>query len=161
MKKMSRCHVLHQHIDPAKVVELRLAALEQDPDCFGEKLREALMRSEDDWSVWFAARTGNRNRIFVLESGGRYVGMCGVFWRDDPDAGSYLWGAYVQPDHRKKGLARHLVSRVLDYIGSDGIPSVGLRIEKSNTRAFEFFRSLGFRDVGSKTAVTEMKLTPR
>ena len=56
----------------------------------------------------------------------------------------------VHPEHRRRGLGRHLLGRILDEARAKGCRSVVLEVRASNTPARRLYTSLGFRTVGRR-----------
>lgn len=54
----------------------------------------------------------------------------------------------VAPEHRRRGVARALVERVLAALGTRGVRRVYLEVRESNTAARRLYEQLGFAAVG-------------
>lgn len=57
-------------------------------------------------------------------------------------------GLAVLPSHRRKGVARALMARVIDRARSEGVPALSLSVEDGNDAARVLYESLGFVKVG-------------
>ncbi|KAL0023770.1 hypothetical protein WJX77_004024 [Trebouxia sp. C0004] len=53
----------------------------------------------------------------------------------------YIWGVFVEPKHRKKGLARQLTHQAVIYLQSLGCTRIVLHASASGT---SIYKSLGF-----------------
>ncbi|MBN2558657.1 MAG: GNAT family N-acetyltransferase [Clostridia bacterium] len=87
----------------------------------------------------FLARNPETN--FVAEEDGRIVGaiLCGQDGRR-----AYIYHAYVQPDHRQKGIGKSLVDAVLKKLDGIGITKVALTVFCSNELGNKFWDNMGF-----------------
>jgi GNAT superfamily N-acetyltransferase len=65
-----------------------------------------------------------------------------VLWRDEPDC-VYLRQIFVQREHRRQGVARHLMLSVFERW-----PAKRLTVDvlAGNARALAFWRRMGYRD---------------
>jgi GNAT superfamily N-acetyltransferase len=65
-----------------------------------------------------------------------------VLWRDEPDC-VYLRQIFVQREHRRQGVARHLMLSVFERW-----PDKRLTVDvlAGNARALAFWRRMGYRD---------------
>jgi uncharacterized protein (DUF952 family)/ribosomal protein S18 acetylase RimI-like enzyme len=129
----------------------------RDNDVAPERLRA-------DWEarvVAFvaAARRDSAYRGFIAELEGiGIVGStsCQLFTGLYPDVlepahrlYGYLWGVYVEPDHRRRGIARDLTQAALDYLRSIGCSQVRLHASPAGRPVYA---ELGFE------ATNEMRL---
>jgi GNAT superfamily N-acetyltransferase len=128
---------------------LRLEALESTPHAFGESAEEyritpietirARLRPADDNFVIGA---------FELET---LVGTAG-FYREHRERRrhkGWVWGVFVQAEHRGKGVSRLLLERLLQEARRlDGLTAILLTVSTTQTAARSLYESLGFRTFG-------------
>lgn len=57
-----------------------------------------------------------------------------------------LTDLYVQPEHRKQGVASSLIRRAIQYSHQNGLSEVMLKVDEPNRSAHRLYRSLGFVD---------------
>jgi ribosomal protein S18 acetylase RimI-like enzyme len=122
--------------------------LELTPDRYPEVL--ALMRRTPGVSVReadspeAAARYLARNPglSFIAEADGRVVGcaMCGHDGRR-----GYLQHVVVEPDYRRRGIARALVERCLDGLAQLGIAKTHLDVLATNAGAHAYWANRGWQ----------------
>jgi ribosomal protein S18 acetylase RimI-like enzyme len=124
--------------------ELRLAALRADPLAFGSTASREAAYPDARWQDW-AVRggSGSREATFVAEEPlGRLVGMAGAF----PDnARHHLWGMWVHPSCRGRGIGRALLVTLLGWIDV-GFPGteVLLDVNPDQASAVTIYLATGF-----------------
>ena len=110
-----------------------LASPEQDRGCDVEKVRTSLARPD-------AAIVGARDA-------GKLVAVAGVS-RDEALKRRHIaviWGVYVTPSARGRGLGRSVVSRAMEAARAwPGISSLHLAVSDNATVAKKMYESLGF-----------------
>ncbi|QFU15657.1 GNAT family N-acetyltransferase [Microvirga thermotolerans] len=126
---------------------LRLQALANAPEAFGASYEEEAGQTLDG----IRARIGGHsaNRIFGAWSSGRLVGMAGFAARERLKSRhkGIMWGVYVRPDWRGRGLGEALVRQVIDHAALHVVvleAAVGLH----NESARRTYHKLGFRPYG-------------
>jgi GNAT superfamily N-acetyltransferase len=142
---------------------VRLAALEESPDAFGESL--AVARASD-WSARTASGSAFTDRgVFVALADERTIGM--VFVRcEAPPAAAFLGGMWVHPLYRRRGVGRALVAHGLAFLRSVGQCRVSLWVSSAHSEVLSFYQTLGFLETGatdslrprSPVTITELEL---
>lgn len=84
--------------------EIRLKALRNDPLVFGSNYEKESQFSETDWREYLRAK---EIAVFMIFADEKPIGMTGVsVFRDDPtNKTAILWGTWLEPDFRGKGLS--------------------------------------------------------
>jgi ribosomal protein S18 acetylase RimI-like enzyme len=59
-----------------------------------------------------------------------------------------LWGVFVSPRYRRKGLGRFVVQRAIDHAESAGIRRINLTVYVPNLPAITLYESLQFKHCG-------------
>src|SRR5215472_10849258 len=115
--------------DAAEFVRLRREALEREPASFGESLEEHLKTPLST----FAGRLRENQETFVYGAfdGPALVATAG-FYREQRVKRRHrgaVWGVYVAPDYRGRGVGRGVLSALLDAIHAlPGLKSVYLSV---------------------------------
>lgn len=128
-----------------KVAALRLAALQTDPDAFGDQYVVASRRTTTDWENWLAERTnGNDRELFVLMKAGAYIGMCGAGINRDSIKHGFIWGVYVRSEYRGQGVGDLLMAAAHRWLAARGVVQVDAKVAAPNEVAIKFYRRLGY-----------------
>ncbi len=86
------------------------------------------------------------SRIYLVAmSGHEVLGYCGLMLVGDE---AHVTNVAVHPDHRRRGIARRLLVRMLREAIDREIDAVTLEVRASNTAAQELYRGFGFAPGG-------------
>jgi RimJ/RimL family protein N-acetyltransferase len=135
--------------DAAAFRALRLAALRECPTAFSSSYEE-----ECDIPLAQAAErmAPNRGRaVFGAFNGGDLVGTLGIYRerKRKLDHKAVIWGVYVAPALRGRGIARQLLERALAYAASmPGLLRITLGLNTANAAAIALYESAGFEPFG-------------
>ena len=104
--------------------------------CFSDPWSENSVASELDnpLSLWLVALNG--------ETVAGYVGSQSVL------DGADMMNVAVHPDYRRKGIARELVTGLINALAEKGVKSLALEVRQSNEAAIALYEQLGFLQVG-------------
>jgi ribosomal protein S18 acetylase RimI-like enzyme len=134
--------------------DLRLRSLGDAPDAFASTLDFERGYGQAAWIGWIEGWEGARNALFVAERGVEWIGMAvGSRSGDEPDA--HLYGVWVDPAWRARGIGARLVDRVLGWARSWGARSVILAVTETNASAVAFYERLGFVETGDRHRLRE------
>lgn len=61
------------------------------------------------------------------------------------EAHGFIFDVWVAPEHRGKGVGKHLVSWAADWARSKGYRKIKLEVAETNTHARHLYEELGFR----------------
>ncbi len=84
--------------------ELRLRALAEVPDAFASTLQQELAFPERVWRQ--RAKGGAGSVSFIACEGGAGIGMAAIFKEADAPGRMHLVGMWVDPQHRRRGVAQ-------------------------------------------------------
>ena len=128
---------------------LRLFALEDAPSAFGSSYEEESRFSASTIEGRLALRP-DRGPFGAFE-GDKLVGLVAL-GRESMKKLSHkvtLWGLYVRPEFRSKGIGRALLVEALALARSvPEVVQVSLRVNAGNAGAIRLYESLGFRAFG-------------
>lgn len=122
--------------------DVRLAALAEAPQSFGSTLAR---EQEFDETTW-RSRT-RTSAPFVAEVEGVAVGMASAWHEKDmPPTEQHLVAMWVDPAHRRRGIAELLVRAVADWSADEaGATELSLWVAEGNDAARLLYERLGFR----------------
>jgi GNAT superfamily N-acetyltransferase len=128
--------------------ELRLRALADAPDAFSNTLEEAAALPEQVWRQW--AQGGPASVDFIAWEGNVGVGMAAIFAVDDAPGRMQLVAMWVDPRHRRQGVARALVERAVRWAEERQAREVILWVADHNLPARMLYERVGFRPTGRR-----------
>lgn len=138
--------------DVALYKDIRLAALQADPEAFASTYeREAAF----DDATWRGRITGTPERpfaTFVEEVEGRGVATAGI-GITEWDSAPMLVAMWVRPEARGTGAGRRLVEAALAWARDRGEPEVVLWVVRDNASAIALYSSCGFIASGKTDTV--------
>jgi len=119
---------------------LRLRALADSPDSYSATYESEATRPDG----WLEGLDG---AVFVALEGRDWVGMAGGFGGED-EATIRLWGMWVAPESRGRGLGAALVEAVAGWARSRGASRMDLSVTDRAPAAAALYEHLGFRPTG-------------
>ncbi len=129
--------------DEARVRELRLQALTDEPYAFGSTLERELARTNEDWRRWLSSGV-----TFILEDVHDARGMVAGIHDSSAVGVAHLMAMWVHPAIRGAGGGDALVEAVVDWARAEGASVVRLQVVEDNPRARRFYERNGFRLTG-------------
>ena len=130
---------------------LRMDGLKRDPEAFQETAAEHKSKGGAISREGLAAE----NADFVVGAfvKGVLVGSVG-FQREIGEKvqhKGFIWGLYVMPIWRQKGIARQMLAFLIDRAKAmSGLEQLHLRLSESQYEARKLYESLGFRFYGTE-----------
>jgi ribosomal protein S18 acetylase RimI-like enzyme len=127
---------------------LRLRALREEPEAFGSSYQEARETPLERVRERF-----RQPESFVLGAfeGAELVGTVGCFRRQGVKERhkATIWGMYVAPEHRGRGLGRGLIVQAIEEARVwPALGQIHLTVTTVNEPARRLYRSLGFEVYG-------------
>lgn len=123
----------------------RLRALASDPLAFGATLGEEEAKP-DAW--WQAAAEGAPDRAVLVaqdEGEGAWLGMCGIVTKE---RAADLWGMWVAPEARGRGVARVLLEAAVERARRAGAHELALWVNVAQRDAVRVYEREGFAPSG-------------
>ena len=135
--------------DVADFSDLRLAAIDNAPSSFWPTRDEELSRSTEDMAS--RLRPNRYQTIFGAYQHDVLVGIAGFrreVLRQVRHKGD-IWGVYVAPEWRGQGVARALLTTIIEHARQLGdVTQLKLCVNTQNLAARELYLSLGFEVFG-------------
>lgn len=130
---------------------LRLRALRDAPDSFGEVFTDVAERPISYWEDLTRSVTEpGRDVMFLACEGHDVLGSTyGLLDRARTDAGR-VGGMWVEPAWRRRGVGRALLQQVVGWSRERGLTRLGLWAPDHNLAAIALYSHLGFRNTGAR-----------
>jgi RimJ/RimL family protein N-acetyltransferase len=139
--------------DAAEFQRLRLEALRESPTAFSSSYEDE--RDRDVAKIAERISPDGLGVVFGAFEGGQLIGLAG-FRREGGrkrEHKGFIWGMYVTPTHRRRGVGRQLVESVLSHASSlPGLRRVNLGVNAANSQAIALYEATGFRSYGVERA---------
>ena len=124
---------------------LRLRALAEEPEAFGESVAEAEARDEIEYVARArAASDGDRRAWFLAETSAVMAPIGLAMGRRRPPDECMVFSVWVAEAARHQGVGRALVGAVAAWARSWDARTLVLWVYRSNRRAIDFYEGLGF-----------------
>jgi GNAT superfamily N-acetyltransferase len=134
--------------DVAALRAIRLEALRDSPDAFGETYEECSTWDEEQW-----LHKTHEGNFYLAEVDRHVVGMARGGYHDERPDARFLFSMYVTPAARGGEVARLLVEAVCAWARADGASTLHLYVSNAAPRARAFYLKVGFMDTGSCVAI--------
>jgi len=124
--------------------EIRLEALANNPEAFGSSFESEAAEA----LTWFENRLSG-SEIFGAFSDPELLGIAGFLIQQGPKRAhkATLWGMYVRPQARGRGVARRLAEAVINAARKQA-ELIQLCVVSDNLAAKRLYASLGFVEYG-------------
>jgi len=120
--------------------DIRLSALRESPDAFLSTYEQEQDYSERQWRAEFARGDWN---VGLIE--GRPVSLLGVTRESStPEQECYLEYLWVSPECRRSGVARTMLTAIIERLRTSGMTTVFLWVLDGNEVAVHLYKRVGF-----------------
>ena len=129
---------------------LRLEALRNDPASFADSAEEHLNTTVETSREFLSKKDPAHNFVVGMFEEGKLSGTAGFFRRSNNKERhkGHIWGVYVRPQSRGKGVARALMQEIIRRAhGIEGLEQVTL-VASANLPAQRLYKALGFESYG-------------
>jgi GNAT superfamily N-acetyltransferase len=144
---------LEQH-EVALHRDVRLRALRDTPDAFGESAAEVEARPFSYWEDLTRSVTEPGRHVMFLACEGDTI--CGSTYglrdRESSDAGR-IGGTWVAPVHRRQGVGTALLKSVFSWAREHGLIRLRLWAPAASTAALALYRHAQFEETGQRRAL--------
>jgi GNAT superfamily N-acetyltransferase len=128
--------------------ELRLRALADAPDAFASTLDKEVAFPQEVWRQW--AEGGPTSANFLAHRGGAGIGMAAIFADPSAPRRMHLVAMWVDPSHRRRGVARALIDHTVRWADERQACEVVLWVADHNRAARTLYERIGFRPAGKR-----------
>ncbi len=144
-------------IEPGEVTlhrQVRLSALRDAPDSFGETFADTVARPITYWEELTRSVTKPERHVMFLACEGDDVIGCayGLIDRERGDHGR-VGGMWVSPDARRRGVGGALLAAVVTWARVRGLQRLGLWAPAHQPAALALYRKAGFHETGVRKAM--------
>jgi ribosomal protein S18 acetylase RimI-like enzyme len=129
---------------------LRLQALRNDPAAFADSTEEHLETTVETTRERLSRNDPARNFVVGAVEDEKLIGTAGFFRRKNNKERhkGHIWGVYVQPESRGKGVASALMHEIIRRARDmDGLEQITL-VASANLPAQRLYKALGFESYG-------------
>ena len=128
-----------------RIRDLRLRALQDAPYAFSSSFERERDRTAEDWEELAAGEV-----VFVAIENDEWLGMVGAYIPDTSPEAVGIWGTWVDPQARGRGLGRLLMDAAIEWAEERGATRVDLSVTDRATEARLLYERLGFRPTGER-----------
>jgi ribosomal protein S18 acetylase RimI-like enzyme len=128
--------------------QLRLAALADAPDAFASNLEAELAFPAEVWQQ--RAQGGPASANFIAREGGVDIGLTAISAEPDAPGRMHLVSMWVDPRHRRRGVARALIDQAVRWAVERQAREVISWVADHNTAARRLYERIGFRPTGAR-----------
>ncbi|WP_197331037.1 GNAT family N-acetyltransferase [Ralstonia syzygii] len=127
---------------------LRLKAIQDSPSAVQPTYEEEAARTLDD--MRHRIRATEHEVVFGAFRGDALIGVTGLRRHVPVQAAhkAVLWGVFVDPAHRRGGVARRLLDAAIGHARSARVLQIQLCVNTENPRALALYRGVGFEAFG-------------
>jgi ribosomal protein S18 acetylase RimI-like enzyme len=139
--------------DAAAYHALRLHALRESPAAFGSTYESEVDTPLEQVAARLAQSNGGEDVVFGAfgEEDGGLIGLAGLGRQTGRKTRhrAHVWGMYVAPQARGRGVGRALMDRLIAHARSlPGVERLTLGVEPTNAPARTLYHTLGFVTYG-------------
>jgi GNAT superfamily N-acetyltransferase len=128
--------------------ELRLRALADAPDAFASTLEDEAALPKQVWRQRAEGAAASAN--FIACEDGADIGMAAIFAVAAAPGRMHLVGMWVDPPHRRRGVAQALIEQAMRWAEERQAREVILWVTDHNIPARMLYQRVGFQPTGQR-----------
>jgi GNAT superfamily N-acetyltransferase len=128
--------------------DIRLRALADVPDAFSSTLERELAFGDEVW----IGRIESAHTLMAWQQGRPIATITGIVDRREPGSREIV-ALWVEPAHRRTGVARTLVLALVDWARDDAADAIALWVTDANSAARLLYERCGFVATGQRDTV--------
>lgn len=154
MTSSSSTEILIRHASPTDLEaykELRLEALKNHPNVFGQDYDNAASKPNEYWENTLKINAQEKV-LFFATNNSQLIGMTGIYRNMSMKTqhAATIWGVYVKPDQRGKQISEKLINSCLNWGKEQNILIVKLAVVTNNIPAIRCYEKCGFKIYGTE-----------
>ena len=131
--------------------DLRLRALETDPDAFGSTFAEERVKPVTAWQEWAAEGWGlGAQTTLVALVGDRWLGMGVCIVAEAEPRSATVYAMWVDPAARRQGIGEELLQELIKWASFKNAEELLLAVTEGNTAAMNLYERDGFMSTGHR-----------
>jgi GNAT superfamily N-acetyltransferase len=131
--------------------DLRLRALRDSPDAFGETFADAAARPASYWDDLTRSVTPPGRQVMLLAcEGGQALGSAYGLLDPERPAVGHVGGMWVDPTWRRRGVGRTLLQEIVGWARAQGLSRLSLWAPAHSAAALALYHRAGFRETGAR-----------
>jgi len=131
--------------------DIRLRALRDAPDAFGEVAAEVEARPSSYWEELTRSVTEPGRHVMFLACDGDAIRGSIYGLRDaERSAAGRVGGSWVEPSYRRRGIGDALLQAVISWARAERFESLRLWAPAASAAALAFYRRAGFSETGQQ-----------
>ena len=131
-----------------KLKDVRLRALQDAPTAFSSTYAEEFQLTDDEWLKRAARWTDETSIAYLVVDADSACGIAAGFLDKNDATRAHLVSMWVAPTHRRRGIGRELVDKIVDWARLKSARTLMLLVTSNNNPAIGFYQQLGFRMTG-------------
>jgi len=137
--------------------DLRLEALQSDPEAFGQKYDKALDFPDKYW-IDHLKRTLKKDKLIVYfaENRGKLIGMMGAFFHYDKETkdSARIFSVYVDRRYRGLGVAKKLQAHLLEELRHvKKLKKIRVMVNKKQISASNLYKQGNFKIIKTEKEI--------
>ena len=126
--------------------QLRLKSLKSNPEAFGAKFDEAVLRPDTEWQKQTQNFATSKEAVnFIALYNENPVGLVSSYISDKAE----MFQMWVDSDVRGIGIGKQLVLNLKTWLKDIGETTLYATVYKDNTPALKLYQNLGFIEIGT------------